>query len=236
MTRILLWINWCFKKHCQSHTQGLFNLSVLWVWGRNKVLYLWCLNTFLCCGFHCLLQCWMSLWERRTHTSLHESDCCVQVWKEQMKETEPIWKQTSAVLKEKSSGWIIGGWTAIIGQQRESDVANGLSGFVWFCYSAVSCGAWVEGFVCVALVPFLQENKHKERLTAKCRDCWCRENWADILKTQTLPTPRRDTEVRGFQVEYKQNASWLQGQYRWGDLNFTARMSPCLSSLCHWAF
>lgn len=45
---ILLWINWCFNKYYQSHTQGLFNLSVLWVWGRNKLLYLWCLSTLVC--------------------------------------------------------------------------------------------------------------------------------------------------------------------------------------------
>lgn len=235
---ILLWFNWCFNKHYHSHAQGLLHLSVLWGWGRNKVLYLWCLNTFLSCGFHCLLQCWTSLWERRTHTRLHESGlllCAGVKGALQMKETDPIWKQTSSVLKERSSSWIIGGWTTIIGQQRGSDIANGLSGFAWFCYSATSCRVWVERFVCVALAPFLHEKKHKGRLTAKCSDCLCRENWTDILKTHTLPVPI-PRKVRGFQVEYKQNASWLQRQYRRGDLNCTARMSPCLSSLCHLGF
>lgn len=183
----------------------------------------------------------MSFWERRTHTSLHESGLllCAGVKRAvQMKETDSSWKQTSAVLKEKSSVWVIEGWTTIIGLKRGSDFANGSSGFAWFCYSATSCGVWVEGFVSVALAPFLQENKHKGRLAAKCSDCWCRENWADILKTQTLPVPipRRETQVRGFQVECQQNASWLQGQLRWGHLNCTARMSLCLSSLCHLGF
>lgn len=152
---ILLWVNWCFNKNYQSHTQGLFNLSVLWVWGRNKVLNLWCFNTLVCCGFHCLLQCWMSLWERRTHTRLHDSGlllCAGVKGTVQVKETDPIWKQTSAVLKEKSSGWITGGWTTTVGQQRGSDIANGLSGFAWFCYSATSCVVWlVGGFVCGTL-------------------------------------------------------------------------------------
>lgn len=126
---ILLWINWCFNKHYQSHTQGLFNPSVLWVWGRNKVLYLWFLTPLSAvASIACSSAGWVYGKEGHTQASMNQDCCCVQVWKELCRWRRLISSESKPVLYSRKR---VDYWR--MNNNRTTKRVWRCKWIVWFC-------------------------------------------------------------------------------------------------------